>query len=301
MQDKKDPYLFESVIGKFESLEERENIDKIKDFIFKKYEKEIKDRPSMHTYIDSLPKEEYELFKPIFNNKKIRDQICSKFDDCNIIHLKNTDEIYISHYNIDKGGDQGLFEKHYDGVLKDLKDSTIVRLLVYVNANDDYKVHFLDSNVSHNFKTYEYGLLDFNREYHYVEGSYNKNDTPRVLLKINYLVCPHCTPFYQNFVIKFNTLVFYIVKTSMEYSKSPKNIFQKIIGFFCNFFRIFNSYNPLLAILTFLLIVFLIFYLVIKLIYYVYLQLKNSFNKFTNKSVIKKSKMKISKIKKFRK
>ncbi len=288
MENKQNKYLFETVLGKFDTPEEKESIDRIKEFIFKKYKNEINDRPSMHRYIESLSKDEYEIFKPIFNNKKIKDQICSKFKDCNITHLSNTDEIYISHYNIDKGGDQGLFEKHYDGVLRDLNDATVVRLLVYINADDNYKVHFLDSNVVHNFKSYEYGILDFNREYHYVEGNYNKNDSTRILLKINYLVCPNCTSLYKKMVINFNTLVFYIVKTSMEYSKSPKNVFQKIIGFFCNFFRKINSYNPLLAIIVFFVILFLLIYMIIKLIKYTYKKINNI--KYIKKLINKKYK-----------
>ncbi len=35
--------------------------------------------------------------------------------------MKHTDELYISHYNKDRGGDQGLFDEHYDGNLRFLR------------------------------------------------------------------------------------------------------------------------------------------------------------------------------------
>lgn len=54
----------------------------------------------------------------------------------------------------------------------------------------------------------------------------------RILLKINYLVCPKCSTLYTKFIIYLNYMVFYIVKTCMEYSKSPQTPFQYFIGFF---------------------------------------------------------------------
>lgn len=41
-------------------------------------------------------------------------------------HPRHTDELYISHYNTDRGGDQGLFDKHYDGNLRFLSSSIVV-------------------------------------------------------------------------------------------------------------------------------------------------------------------------------
>ena len=41
--------------------------------------------------------------------------------------MKHTDELYISHYNKDLGGDQGLFSKHYDGNMRFLSFGSVVR------------------------------------------------------------------------------------------------------------------------------------------------------------------------------
>ena len=83
----------------------------------------------------------------------------------------------------------------------------------------------------------------------------------RVLLKLNYLVCPICTPLYKKFIISLNYLVFYIVKTCMEYSKSPKTPFQYFIGFFCNLFRIVNNISVYLTILLVIFLIFLVYIL----------------------------------------
>lgn len=258
------------------TLNSKETINKIREYILNNYKEELKKRPSLHKYIVNTSEYLQNLVKEIRNSEQIKNSICKQYTNCDISPLENTDELYISHYNIDGGGDQGLYNKHYDGVLRFINNATIVRALIYINSNDDFVVHFLDSKISHHFKTYQYGILDFNREYHFVEGKYDKNidiKNTRILLKINYLICPKCSKIYASFIIFLNAFVFYIVKSCMEYSKSPQNIFQYIIGFFCNLFRVVNNisiYLTFLLIIIILTFIFLlIYYLIKKIIYFI--------------------------------
>jgi len=257
-----DPLFFKTTIGEFSDTT---SIDDVRKFVFTEFKEELKERPSFHKYVTTLPHNFQDTVAKIRDASIVREAICKQYEHCDITPLPETDELYVSHYNIDGGGDQGLFNKHYDGVLRLLDDATVVRLLVYVNSKDDFVVHFLDTGVSHNFKTNEFGILDFNREYHWVEGKYNEtmdlNDT-RILLKINYLVCPKCSEVYAKFVIWLNRIVFYIVKSSMEYSKSPKTPTQYIIGFFCNLFRVANNISVYMSILL-VLVLCMIFGLII--------------------------------------
>lgn len=250
------------------TFDDKETIDLLKKKIMNSYSTEIKSRPSMHKYVTSLPNDMRNLIEKIRDSDNIKKAICKQYEKCDITPIQNNDELYISHYNKDKGGDQGLFDKHYDGLFRGfINDATVVRALVYINSNDDYVVNFIDSNISHNFKTYEFGLLDFDREYHYVDGKYDKNanvEDTRILLKLNYLVCPSCTEWYKKFLISLNLSVFYLVKKCMEYSKSPSNIFEYIIGFFCNFFRVINNVSNYL---TYFVILLLLIFLIIALKY----------------------------------
>jgi hypothetical protein len=250
-----DPSLFKTIIG---TIPDTKSVDEVRDFVFTHFKDELKERPSFHKYVTRLPQNFQDMVSKIRDSPTVREAICKQYEHCDITQLPDTDELYVSHYNIDGGGDQGLFNKHYDGVLRLLDDATVVRLLLYVNSKDDYIVHFLDSDVSHNFKTNEFGLLDFNREYHWVEGKYNENmdlNDTRILLKINYLVCPKCSEAYARFVIWLNWTVFYIVKSAMEYSKSPKTPFQYFIGFMCNLYRVANNISVWMSILlTFVLL-----------------------------------------------
>jgi hypothetical protein len=244
-----DPNLYKTTIG---TLPDTQSVTDVREFVFKHFKEELKERPSFHNYITTLPQGFQDMVSKIRDSPVIRKDICKQFENCDITPLPEIDELYISHYNIDGGGDQGLFNKHYDGVMRLLDDATVIRVLLYVNSKDNFVVHFLDTGISHNFKTNEYGILDFNREYHWVEGKYDDNmdiNDTRILLKINYLVCPKCSDIYAKFISWLNRTVFYVVKSSMEYSKSPKTPLQYFIGFFCNLFRVVNNISVWLSII----------------------------------------------------
>ena len=241
--------------------------DNINKWALSYFKDDLKNRPSLHKYISTFPPNIIKEINKIRYSKQIYKNICTQFKKCNIIPLDNVDELYISHFNKDKGGDQGLFDTHYDGSLRLFNNATVVRALIYLSSSGSLKVVFHDCKKKYSFKTYDYGLLDFHRELHHVEGTYDSNEKiPRILLKCNYYLCDDCNSIYSDFVKQLNILIFYIVKTSMEYSKSPKTITQKIIGFFCNFFREINLFNPILAmiigILLFIFIILLIFYFI---------------------------------------
>jgi len=109
-------------------------------------------------------------------------------------------------------------------------------------------VVFHDSKVEKAFATYDFGLLDFHRELHWVEGQYNPADRQRILLKCNYLVTPSGAALLRRAALAANTTVFYVVKAAMEYSKSPKTPPQVAVGFLCNFFRRLNNIHPLIPL-----------------------------------------------------
>ena len=124
----------------------------------------------------------------------------------------------------------------------------MVRALIYLQSDATYKVVFGNSKIERAFVTYEFGVLDFHRELHWVEGEYNPDDKQRILLKCNYLVAPRSSGLPTRAVMGTNTAVFYVVKAAMEYSKSPRNPPQLIVGFLCNLFRLLNNVHPLVPL-----------------------------------------------------
>ena len=238
--------LFPATIGRFESAEDRALIDGLSRWVEDRFREQLAQRPSCHVYVSTLPAEIVARIDRLRDSPVIRELILRQVPaGSGFEPMKHTDELYISHYNKDRGGDQGLFDKHYDGNLRFLSSSRVVRALIYLQSDASYKVVFGDSRVEKAFTTYEFGLLDFHRELHWVEGSYTPGAPQRILLKCNYLVTAPGAGARGRFALAANTAVFYVVKAAMEYSKSPRTPAQKAVGHLCNLFRRLNIVHPL--------------------------------------------------------
>jgi hypothetical protein len=215
------------------------------------YRQQLTERPSLHVYVRKLPPDVIAQIDDLRGSSVILEAIRRQFPASHVITpLSHTDELYISHYNKDRGGDQGLFDKHYDGNLGFLRFVSVVRALIYLQSDTSYTVVFGDSNVRQAFGTYEFGLLDFHRELHWVEGTYTPGGPQRILLKCNYLIAPPNAGWAVRLVIAANTGVFYVVKAAMEYSKSPRTPPQIAVGLICNIARSLNNLHPILPILV---------------------------------------------------
>ncbi len=243
------PRHFLAQIGRFDDPHTRAVIDELTRWIEREYEEELRQRPSKHVYLRTLPAAINAKIDELRLSEVIKSRILEQFaPDSVITPMQHTDELYISHYNKDKGGDQGLFDKHYDGNLRFMPVGAVVRALIYLQSDATYKVVFADSKVEKAFTTYEFGLLDFHKELHWVEGEYNPNDQQRILLKCNYLVAPRNAVWLTKALLAANTGVFYVVKAAMEYSKSPKTPAQHVVGHICNVARVLNNIHPLVPL-----------------------------------------------------
>jgi hypothetical protein len=246
---------FQATTGTFAGGPLQPTIDGLTRWVEDAYRRQLAERPSLHVYVRKLEPDVVARIEELRSSSVILDEIRRQFPASSVITpLPHTDELYISHYNKDRGGDQGLFDKHYDGNLGFVRFVSVVRALIYLQSDTSYTVVFGDSNVRRAFGTYEFGLLDFHRELHWVEGSYTPGAPQRILLKCNYLVAPAGAGWAARVVMAANTGVFYVVKAAMEYSKSPRTLPQKAVGLLCNVARTLNNVHPLLPIvLTFVL------------------------------------------------
>jgi len=248
--------IFPAYIGCFEGEEQRAIVDELTRWVEDRYRRELQERPSKHEYISKLPGEVIGKIDRLRDSTVIRNAISRNFPPASVlIPMKHADELYISHYNKDLGGDQGLYSKHYDGNLRVLPGYTVVRALIYLQSDQSYKVIFGSSQVEKAFTTYDFGLLDFHRELHWVEGRFDPDSPQRILLKCNYLVALANRRLVTAAVLGANTMVFYVVKAAMEYSKSPKNPAQVLVGLLCNLFRLLNNVHPLVPMLFMLLVI----------------------------------------------
>lgn len=241
--------LFPATLGRFDDPADRATIDALVQWVEARYRDELRQRPSKHVYVETLPAAAVELVDRLRDGPLVRGLIETHAPPgSEIVPMKHTDELYLSHYNKDRGGDQGLFDRHYDGNLRFLSGSMVVRALIYLQSDSSYKVVFRDSGIEKAFADYEVGLLDFHRELHWVEGQYDPADRQRILLKCNYLVVPRGARVSKLAALAANTGVFYVVKAAMEYSKSPRTPAQRAVGLLCNLFRRMNNIHPLVPL-----------------------------------------------------
>jgi hypothetical protein len=240
---------FPACTGRFDDPGTRARIDALVRWIEARFGDDLRQRPSKHVYVRTLPPDVIAQVDLLRSDPLIERAIRRHFGEaCSITPMPDTDELYLSHYNKDYGGDHGLFAKHYDGNLRFLPGGAVVRALIYLQSDAAYKVVFADSGVERAFASYEFGLLDFHRELHWVEGEYRPDDRQRILLKCNYLVTARGSRFAQRALLAVNAGVFYVVKAAMEYSKSPRTLPQRAVGWVCNGARLLNNVHPLLPI-----------------------------------------------------
>ena len=240
---------FPATIGRFDDVSDRAVVDGLTRWVEDRYREDLLKRPSRHVYIRTLPGPVIEQIDRLRDGPLVRSLIARQIPAGWVIApMKHTDELYVSHYNKDLGGDQGLFDRHYDGNLRFLSSSMVVRALIYLQSDATYRVVFGDSRVEKAFATYDVGLLDFHRELHWVEGQYNPADRQRILLKCNYLVTRRDAALVGRAALAANTTVFYVVKSAMEYSKSPTTAPQIVVGLLCNLFRLLNNIHPLIPL-----------------------------------------------------
>jgi hypothetical protein len=240
---------FPATIGRFGESADRAVIDGLTRWVEDRYREDLLKRPSKHVYVRTLPGPLIEQVDRLRDSPIIRSVIAGQVPAGSVIApMKHTDELYVSNYNKDHGGDQGLFDRHYDGNLRFLSSSVVVRALIYLQSDATYRVVFDDSRVEKAFATYDFGLLDFHRELHWVEGEYNPADRQRILLKCNYLVTPRNAALVGRVALAANTGVFYVVKAAMEYSKSASTPPQVAVGLLCNLFRRLNNIHPLIPL-----------------------------------------------------
>ena len=239
-----EPRTFRAIVDRFSDEDRRRTVDAVRDWSLRHFSRHLHRECSMHRYVETLPREILPRIDELRYADEVLGPIRSAFPGSALTPLPMTDEIYVSRYNYDRGGDQGLFDRHYDGNLRFLPGGSVVRSLIYLSADDRLEVVFDTSGTQANMRTYMFGLLDFHNELHWVNGSYEPDRPPRVLLKCNYYVDHWGWAPWGALGIVLNVAVFYVVKATMEYSKSPRTPAQRGVGFVCNLFRRLNVVSP---------------------------------------------------------
>jgi hypothetical protein len=131
-----------------------------------------------------------------------------------------------------------------------------------MNENSSVTTIFPSENKRVKMSTGDFHGLDYNKDWHCVEGSILPNNY-RVLLKLHYLVVPQGTQqMWVDWVRFMNVSWTKISRAAMRMSADPQTPIESLVAMFVNFCRfVFNNIN---TILIYLVAVFILIFAISK-------------------------------------
>lgn len=248
-------------------------LQSILDNISKEYYNIIpdKNKSTYHTWYEDMPsniKSNVEkIQKCDFWNK-----LCDGSEKCQKISASEMDELYYSNpkNNLDKinlYGSSGNYDIHKDCIYN-FNGIKFYRIIIgLTDGNDNIITYFNNIDIGHKINSGDYIVFDFDKSTHQVIKEKQKL-TPRILLKIHYIVCENCK-YSKEYVetIKIWYLYYeFITRYFMQVGTDPESLYQFFWGLFCQYCN--NSYTK--YIILFIIITTIIaikFLFKIKLVY----------------------------------
>jgi len=195
-----------------------------------------KDATIYHTYYNDLDTQLKELFDKI-QNDAFWNKICDNSPKCTYTFERviEMNELYYSNPSPDfeKRNLYGVAANlipHRDCILFNFRGIHLYRVIIgLTEGNHDTITHFINHNLEHKINRGDYMIFDFDRTLHQVKKE-NKNKTPRILLKLHFIVCDldNCSKEYIYFVKCFYVCYYYIARYTEEIGSDPTTF----MGFF---------------------------------------------------------------------
>ena len=190
------------------------------------------------------------------NAPEIKNKINEHYPEYIIKPITKSDEVYISvDPSLRKNSDISLSECHYDAPFKYVYQcgNKFIRIILSLNYNDSTYTRI--GNKKSLLSTLDFNGIDYNNDYHCVEGNIPNNKT-RILLKLHFICinrnssnsCVNWTEFINNKWTHFS-------RELMRNSNEPKNILQLLLSYIIIFIqRTYNNINISIIFILFLLV-----------------------------------------------
>lgn len=243
------------------------------DDISKEYYNTIPDKnvSTYHTWHCDLPhsiKNKVEKIQQhVFWNK-----LCDGSEKCVKINANELDELYYSNPennldNINLYGATGNYDVHKDCIFN-FNGIKFYRVLVgLTDGNDNIITHFKNLNVGHKINFGDYVVFDFDKTTHQVIKD-KEELTPRILLKLHYIVCENCN-YSINYIENIKKLYFFyeiVTRYFMQVGTNPETLYQFFCGLLIQYhMKWYTKY--LMLLISCIAIIILKFVFKIKLIY----------------------------------
>jgi len=223
-----------------------------------------------HTWYNDMPysiKHKVEqIQKNIFWNK-----LCDGSKRCIRISANEIDELYYSNPKNDlkKSNLYGAsnYYIHKDCIYK-FNGINFYRIIIgLTDGNDNVITYFNNLNVGHKINHGDYVVFDFDKTTHQVIKE-KIDSTPRILLKIHYIVCENCQ-YNKEYIEKIKLFYLYyeyITRNVMNFGTEPKGFLNFFVGLLIQYYFTPNIQFILLFMIV-VIVIILKYLFKVKLIY----------------------------------
>lgn len=187
-----------------------------------------------HIWTEEIKSRVYDDIERIRTSDVLLNVLRQRFPDTRITNVREADELYYAVSPIiAQGSDRSLVDYHYDAPFAAVETGVrFYRIIIACNENMNVSTIFPHDNVSVIMNTGDFHGLDYNKDWHGVEGAIPIN-TYRVLMKLHYIVVPNVkgagSP--DEVITKFlNVSWTKISREFMRMSAEPQNILEKAMG-----------------------------------------------------------------------
>lgn len=206
-----------------------------------------------HEWIDTLDDPKYKAtIETIRTSDTIVGKIRENFPGATVKNVTEADEVYWAVSPKDAvGSDRSLVDCHYDSPFGWFPTGGVIfyRVIIAMNENTEVSTLFPDEKVRVQMSTGDFHGLDYNRDYHCVEGKIPPGKV-RILLKLHYVIIPEGQESWVDYVRWINVKWTQISRETMRMSAKPQNILETIVASIVSICRVvFNNIYWIFAIL----------------------------------------------------
>ena len=186
-----------------------------------------------HEWIDSVEESDYRSsLDKIRTSPDIINKIKERFPNSKVKNVTEADEIYwaISPKNAG-GSDRALVDCHYDSPFSWFPTGGVIyyRVIIACNENNTVTTVFPSENVRVKMTTRDFHGLDYNKDWHCVEGAIPEGKY-RVLLKMHYIITPKGSEAWESWVRWINVTWTVLSRETMRMSANPQNIWERFVA-----------------------------------------------------------------------
>jgi hypothetical protein len=214
-----------------------------------------------HEWINSIENSEYRAaLERIRSSPDIINKVKEKFPSSAVKTVTEADEVYWAVSPKDAtGSNRTLVECHYDSPFAWVPTGGAIfyRVLIACNENNTVTTVFPDEDIRVKMTTRDFHGLDYNKDWHCVEGKIPA-EKYRVLLKLHYIVVPKGSEAWEEYVRWMGVNWNMLSRETMRMSSNPQNIWESIIAAYVNTCRVF--FNNIYTVLFILVILVIIIY-----------------------------------------